>query len=48
MRPPPGPDLFLDTLKRYARATRPRRLQRVPQYPPTLVDPFGNITQSNR
>ena len=37
MRPPPGP--ALSTVKRYARVDRPERLQRAPQYRPTLVDP---------
>jgi len=32
-------DLALNTVKRYARAERPERLQRTPQYRPTLVDP---------
>jgi transposase len=33
-------DLSLSTVKRYARADRPERLQRARQYRPTLVDPY--------
>ena len=33
-------DLALNTVKRYARAERPERLQRTPQYRPALVDPY--------
>ncbi|MBG0831224.1 hypothetical protein HS041_26070 [Planomonospora sp. ID67723] len=33
-------DLSLNTVKRHARIPEPQRLQRVPQYRPTLVDPY--------
>src|SRR5262249_37148686 len=33
-------NLTLNTVKRYARADRPERLQRAPQYRPTLVGPY--------
>ncbi|MEU8378473.1 ISL3 family transposase [Streptosporangium sp. NPDC048865] len=33
-------NLGLNTVKRYARAREPERLQRAPQYRPTLVDPY--------
>ena len=33
-------DLAVNTVKRYARAERPERLQRTPQYRPALVDPY--------
>ena len=32
--------LSLNTVKRYDRASEPERLQRVPKYRPTLVDPY--------
>jgi hypothetical protein len=33
-------NVSLNTIKRYARAGEPERLQRVPQYRPTLVDAY--------
>jgi len=33
-------NVSLNTIKRYARASEPERLQRAPQYRPTLVDPY--------
>ncbi|OHV57448.1 hypothetical protein BCD48_43075 [Pseudofrankia sp. BMG5.36] len=33
-------NLGLNTIKRYARVAEPERLQRAPQYLPTLVDPY--------
>jgi len=33
-------NLSVNTVKRYARASEPTRLQRVPRYRPTLVDPY--------
>ena len=41
-------DLTLNTVKRYARAERPERLQRAPQYRPTLVDPYRDHLRKRR
>ena len=41
-------NLSLNTVKRYARATQPERLQRAPQYRPTLVDPYRDHLRSRR
>ena len=41
-------DLALNTVKRYARADRPERLQRTPQYRPTLVDPYRDHLRRRR
>ena len=41
-------DLALNTVKRYARADRPERLQRAPQYRPTLVDPYRDHLRKRR
>ena len=41
-------DLALNTVKRYARAERPERLQRTPQYRPTLVDPYRDHLRRRR
>ena len=41
-------DLSLNTVKRYARADRPERLQRTPQYRPTLVDPYRDHLRTRR
>ena len=41
-------DLALNTVKRYARADRPQRLQRAPQYRPTLVDPYRDYLRKRR
>ncbi len=41
-------DLALNTVKRYARADRPERLQRAPQYRPTLVDPYRDHLRRRR
>jgi hypothetical protein len=41
-------DLALNTVKRYARADRPERLQRTPQYRPTLVDPYRDHLRKRR
>jgi len=40
--------LSLNTVKRYARATEPGRLQRVPKYKPTLVDPYRDYLRKRR
>lgn len=40
--------LGLNTVKRYARADAPERLQRVPQYRPTLVDPYREHLRTRR
>lgn len=40
--------LGLNTVKRYARASAPERLQRVPQYRPTLVDPYRDHLRTRR
>jgi transposase len=41
-------DLSLSTVKRYARADRPGRLQRARQYRPTLVDPYRDHLRKRR
>jgi hypothetical protein len=41
-------DLSLNTVKRYARATQPERLQRAPQYRRTLVDPYRDHLRKRR
>ena len=41
-------DLSLNTVKRYARAVQPERLQRAPQYRPTLVDPYCDHLRKRR
>ena len=41
-------DLSLNTVKRYARADKPERLQRAPQYRPTLVDPYRDHLRHRR
>jgi transposase len=41
-------NLSLNTVKRYARATQPERLQRAPQYRPTLVDPYRDHLRKRR
>ncbi|WP_342768787.1 ISL3 family transposase [Allorhizocola rhizosphaerae] len=41
-------NLALNTVKRYARVAEPERLQRVPQYRPTLVDPFREHLKRRR
>lgn len=41
-------NLSLSTVKRYARASEPTRLQRVPKYRPTLVDPYRDHLRSRR
>jgi transposase len=41
-------NLSLNTVKRYARASAPERLQRVPQYRPTLVDPYRDHLRMRR
>jgi transposase len=38
----------LNTVKRYDRAERPERLQRAPQYRPTLVDPYRDHLRKRR
>ncbi len=38
----------LNTVKRYGRATEPERLQRVPKYRPTLVDPHREYLRNRR
>ena len=40
--------LSLNTVKRYARAAEPDRLARVPQYRPTLVDPYRDHLRKRR
>ncbi len=40
--------LGMNTVKRYARAAKPERLHRVPQYRPTLVDPYRGHLQRRR
>ena len=40
--------LALNTVKRYARAEQPERLQRTPQYRPTLVDPYRDHLRRRR
>jgi hypothetical protein len=41
-------DLSLNTVKRYARADKPGRLQRAPQYRPTMVDPYRDHLRMRR
>ncbi len=41
-------NLSLNTVKRYARAGAPERLQRVPKYRPTLVDPYREHLRNRR
>jgi transposase len=41
-------NLGLNTVKRYARARQPGRLHRVPQYRPTLVDPYRDHLRRRR
>lgn len=41
-------NLSLNTVKRYARADAPERLQRVPKYRPTLVDPYRDHLRTRR
>jgi transposase len=40
--------LSLNTVKRYDRASEPERLQRVPKYRPTLVDPHRDYLRKRR
>jgi transposase len=40
--------LSLNTVKRYDRASEPQRLQRVPKYRPTLVDPHRDYLRKRR
>ena len=40
--------LSLNTVKRYDRASEPERLQRVPKYRPTLVDPYRDHLRERR
>ena len=40
--------LSLNTVKRYDRADKPERLQRAPQYRPTLVDPYRDHLRKRR
>jgi transposase len=41
-------NLALNTVKRYARAATPDRIRRVPQYRPTLVDPYRDHLRRRR
>jgi transposase len=41
-------NLTLNTVKRYDRASEPERLQRVPKYRPTLVDPHRDYLRKRR
>ncbi|MEV6868430.1 ISL3 family transposase [Streptosporangium subroseum] len=41
-------NLSLGTVKRYARVPEPQRLQRAPQYRPTLVDPYRDHLRRRR
>ena len=41
-------NLALNTVKRYARVPEPERLQRAPQYRPTLVDPYRDHLKRRR
>jgi hypothetical protein len=41
-------NLSLNTIKRYDRASEPQRLQRVPKYRPTLVDPHRDYLRKRR
>ena len=40
--------LTLNTVKRYDRASEPERMQRVPKYKPTLVDPYRDHLRERR
>ncbi|MEU5845391.1 ISL3 family transposase [Saccharopolyspora shandongensis] len=40
--------LALNTVKRYARAETPERIQRVPKYRPTLADPYRDHLRTRR
>lgn len=40
--------LSMNTVKRYDRASEPERLQRVPKYKPTLVDPYRDYLRKRR
>ena len=40
--------LSMNTVKRYDRASDPERLQRVPKYRPTLVDPYRDYLRKRR
>jgi transposase len=40
--------LTMNTVKRYDRAAEPERLQRVPKYRPTLVDPYRDYLRKRR
>jgi transposase len=41
-------NVSLNTIKRYARASEPERLQRAPQYRPTLADPYREHLRRRR
>jgi transposase len=41
-------NLSLNTVKRYARVSEPTRLQRVPRYRPTLVEPYRDHLRARR
>jgi hypothetical protein len=41
-------NVSLNTVKRYARAAEPERLQRAPQYRSTLVDPYREHLRRRR
>ncbi|GII32888.1 hypothetical protein Pmi06nite_63300 [Planotetraspora mira] len=41
-------NVSLNTVKRYARVGEPERLQRAPQYRPTLVDPYRDHLRRRR
>jgi hypothetical protein len=41
-------NLSLSTVKRYDRASEPERLQRVPKYRPTLLDPHRGYLRKRR
>jgi transposase len=41
-------NLSLNTVKRYDRASEPERLQQVPKYRPTLVDPYRDYLRKRR
>jgi transposase len=41
-------NLTLNTVKRYDRASEPERMQRVPKYKPTLVDPHRDYLRKRR
>lgn len=38
----------MNTIKRYARATTPQRIQRVPKYRACMVDPYRNHLRARR